>query len=62
MLVVNVVLRTDRKRLLSYGLSQSLARRDFIATSFLLFSAKFGSSSGSGDMAPVTGYHVPDDD
>jgi len=21
-----------------------------------------GSSSGSGDMAPVTGYHVPDDD
>jgi hypothetical protein len=22
----------------------------------------FGSSSGSGDMAPVTGYHVPDDD
>jgi predicted nucleotidyltransferase len=23
---------------------------------------KKGSSSGSGDMAPVTGYHVPDDD
>jgi len=58
-LVVNVVLRTDRKRLLSYGLSQSLARRDFIATSFLLFSAKFANGFGSMRSENIRYHPIP---